>query len=226
MRNWMITFVVALLAATTAGATPVVHTITGGNVFIQVKHNGITLGSTTTALIGDSITIDADLLEVQAARLEIAPTLIILSSAVWGYDEINVGSAILEGDPGFSTIASIGDISLFTATAGPLTVSGSWSATDSSGTNPPAPSTPISFPVLSMTAIVHASPFFEINSVTINSVDGTNFGFPGEHLSIVANYFVTSTVPSPSPIPEPGTGLLLGLGLALLSSRRARSARN
>jgi len=209
---------------TTAGATPVVHTITGGNVFIQVKHNGITLGSTTTALIGDSITIDADLQELQAARLEIAPTLIILSSAVWGYDEINVESAILEGDPGFSTIASIGDVSLFTAVAGPLTVTGSWSATDSSGTNPPAPSTPISFPVLSMTAIVNASPLFQIDSVTINSVDGTDFGFPGEHLSIVADYFVTSTVSSP--IPEPGTGLLLGLGLALLSSRRTRSARN
>ena len=70
MRNWMITFVVALLAATTAGATPVVHTITGGNVFIQVKHNGITLGSTTTALIGDSITIDADLQEVVCNRRE------------------------------------------------------------------------------------------------------------------------------------------------------------
>jgi hypothetical protein len=213
-----------VLAATTARATPVLHTITGGNVTIDVKYNGTTIGSATTAMIGGSVIIDADLLQLDALRLEISPTLIILSVAVWGYDQINVESAILEGDPGFNTIVAIGVPALFTAVAGPLTVTGAWSATDSSGINSPAPSTPISFPVLAMTAIVNVSPLVEIDSVTINSIDGTAFGFPGDHLTIVANYYVTSTISTP--IPEPGTGLLLGLGLALLSSRRTRSSLN
>jgi len=164
------------------------------------------------ALTGDSVTVDTAALTLDAIRIVIAPTTISLSTSFGGYDEITVESAILEGTPSFATTASIGIPSLFTAVAGPLTVTGSWGATDSSGTNPATTGNPIVFDVLSLIAIVNVSPAVELDQVTINSIDGTPFGEPGKHLAIVASYSVLT--------PEPGTGLLVALGLAALAWRR------
>ena len=208
-----VSFFGLLLAAPAVRAVPIVYPVVGGHVDIFVRLGGVTIGSSTgVPLTGDSITVDASALSVDAIRLEIAPTTISLSQLFGGYDEITVESAILEGDPSFGTTTSIGSSSLFTAVAGPLTVTGSWGATDSTGTNLPTSGNSISFPVLSLIAIVNVNPRVELNSVTINSIDGTPFGHPGEHLTIVGTYVVLT--------PEPGTGLLLGLGLAVLAARR------
>jgi hypothetical protein len=160
---------------------------------------------------GDSITMDDTALTLDAIRLAIAPTTIFLSQSFGGYDVISVESAILEGGPSFASTAFFGIPSLFTALAGPLTVVGSWGATDSNGINPDTSGNPIVFDVLSLIAIVNANPVVEIDQVTINSIDGTPFGEAGKHLTIVASYSVLT--------PEPGTGLLVALGLVVLASR-------
>jgi hypothetical protein len=218
LKLTVISLVFGLLAAPAVRAVPIVYLVEGGYVDIDVRLGGVTIGSTNgVALIGDSITVDADALTLDAIRLEIAPLTITLSQPFGGYDEITVESAILEGDALFSTAFSIGVPSLFTAAAGPLTVTGSWGATDSLGINPPTSGQPISFPVLSVIAVVNQNPRVEINSVTINSIDGTPFGHPGEHLTIVATYVVTT--------PEPATGLLVALGLVILAALRAPRSR-
>ena len=202
-----------LLTAVGARAAPIVHPIDGGFVDIDVKLNGIVIGSSAgVALTGDSVTVDNTALTLDAIRLVFAPTTIFLSEHFGGYDEITVESAVLEGAPTFGTTASIGFPTLFTAVAGPLTVNGSWGATDSNGINPATSGNPINFDVLSLIAIVNVSPAVELDQITINSVDGTPFGETGKHLTIVASYHVLT--------PEPGTGLLLAFGVTALAWRR------
>ena len=214
----MISLAGFLLTAPAVRALPIVHNVVRGTVDIVVRLGGMTIGSSMgVALIGDSVTVDAAALTLDAIRLDIAPTMIFLSQPFGGYDEISIESAILEGDPSFATSASAGFPGLFTAVAGPLTVTGSWGATDSNGVNPPTSGNPISFSVLSLIAVVNVNPRVELNSVTINSIDGTPFGHPGEHLTIVATYVVET--------PEPETGLLLTLGLVLLLARRSPRSR-
>ena len=119
-------------------ALPVVYAVDGGSVDIEVRLGGTTIGSAPgVALLGDTVTIDAAALTLDAVRLEIAPVTISLSQSFGGYDEVTVESSILEGDLGFLTIASFGVPALFTAVAGPLTVTSSWGANDSTGTHPP-----------------------------------------------------------------------------------------
>ena len=177
-----------LVSASVARATPVVHAVSGGHVDIQVKLDGSVIGSATAAVTGDSITIDTAALTIDAIRLEIASTIISLSVPFGGYDEITVESAVLEGNVDFVTSSSSGIPSLFIAVAGPLTVAGSWGATDSTLVNPTTSGNPISFDVLSIIAITNTNPLVEMDSVTINSIDGTPFGHPGEQLTIVATY--------------------------------------
>jgi len=204
-----------LLTPSVVRAVPIVHSVSGGYVDIEVRLGGVVIGSSSgVALTGDSVTVDAAAMTLDGLRLEIAPTMISLSTPFGGYDEISVESAILEGDLSFATLSSIGVPSLFTAVAGPLTVTGSWGATDSSGTNPPTSGNAIIFPLVSVIGVVNVNPLVEINSVTINSIDGTPFGHPGEHLTIVGTYIVTT--------PEPHTGLLLAFGLIAMVARRNR----
>ena len=209
-------FIGLLWTAPAVRAVPIAHPVLGGYVDIDVKVDGLVIGSSNgVALTGDSITVDAAALTLDAIRLEIAPTMITLSESFGGYDEITVESAILEGAIGFATTASSGIPTLFTAVAGPLEVTGSWGATDSNGINPATSGNPIVFDVLSLIAIVNVSPAVEIDQVTINSIDGTPFGEVGRHLTIVASYHVLT--------PEPGTGLLVAFGLVVLAARRRRS---
>ena len=207
--------VLLLWAAPAVRAVPIVYDVNGGYVDIAVRLGGVTIGSTNgVALIGDSITVDAAALTLDAIRLDIAPTTITLSEHFGGYDQIVVESALIEGDIGFSTITAIGIPTLFTAVAGSLTVTGSWGASDSLGVSPTVSGNLITFPVVSVIAVVNANPAVELDSVTINSIDGTPFGHPGEHLTIVATYVVET--------PEPTTGLLLTLGLLLMLARRSK----
>jgi hypothetical protein len=218
-----ISFVCLLLTAPAVQAIPIVYAITGGYVDIDVKLGGVTIGSAPgVALLGDSVTVDDTALTIDAIRIDIASMMITLSQPFGGYDEITVESASLEGDPSFATSTSGGIPSFFTAVTGPLTVTGSWGATDSSGTNPPTSGNAITFPVLSLIAIVNTGPLLELNSVTINSIDGTPFGHPGEHLTIVGSYFVETNLLN---APEPGTGLLFAVGLVVLAAWRGPRSR-
>jgi len=214
-----LSFACLLLTASVAGASPIVYSIVGGTVDIDVKLDGVVIGSTSgVALTGDSVTVDAAAMTVDAIRIEIAPTMISLSERFGGYDEITVESAILEGTMAFTTIGSCCFPSNFTAFAGPLTVNGSWGATDSTMVNPDTSGHSIIFDVLTLSAVVMTNPNLMIDQVTINSIDGTPFGEPGKFLTIVASYTVLTAA-------EPETGLLVVVGLVALAWwRRGGSA--
>ncbi len=155
---------------------------------LQVLHGGIMLASVPdVAPISDSATIDVAVQALNAVHLEIAPATIASSRQFGDCDEIVVESSIPEGHSSFATFASIGVPAVLTAVAGPLTVTGSLGATDSTGVNPPGSRNSIAFPVLSLTELVDASPRLETDSATIDSIGGTPFGHPDEHLSVVRN---------------------------------------
>jgi hypothetical protein len=213
-----LSFACLLLTASGAGASPIVYSIVGGTVDIDVKLDGVVIGSTSgVALTGDSVTVDAAAMTVDAIRIEIAPTMISLSERFGGYDEITVESAILEGTMAFTTIGSCCFPGNFTAFAGPLTVNGSWGATDSTMVNPPTSGHSIIFDVLTLNAVVMTNPNLRIDQVTINSIDGTPYGEAGKFLTIVASYTVFTAA-------EPETGLLVALGLVALAWQRRRGS--
>ncbi len=203
-----------LLSGTWAGAVSTVYPVVGGHVDIDVRLNGVTIGSTTgVGLTGVSVTADTSLLNLEALELSITPnTLISLSQSFGGYNEIYIENATLTSSVGFTTLSSAGTPTFYAANAGPLEVNGTWAGVDTITSNPPVSNVPISYDVLAITGIVNTAPFLLIDSVTINSLDGAAFGEPGQNLTIVASYYVIT--------PEPGTGLLAGLGLVVLGVRQ------
>lgn len=208
---------VLLMAAGSAGAASIVHPVAGGHVDIDVRLNGVSIGSATgVPITGVSVTADTSALNLEAVEIAIAPnTPISLNQSFGGFNEITVESATLSSTVGFTTLSSAGIPSSYMANAGPLEVNGTWGADDTMGSNPSVSGVPITYDVLAITGIVNSSPFLLIDGVTINSLDGTAFGEPGSNLAIVASYYVIT--------PEPGTGLLAALGLVILGGSRRTS---
>ena len=209
-----------VFVAASAGAVSTVYPVTGGHVNIDVQLNGISIGSANgVGLTGVSVTADTALTNLEALELSITPNVpISLSQTFGGYDEIIVESATLTSVLGFTTHSSSGTPTFYNANAGPLEVNGSWGGTDTSGTNPTVTGQAITYDVLAVTGIVNTVPFLLINGVTINSLDGADFGEPGEILTVVASYYVLT--------PEPGTGLLAAFGFLILGWRQRRGARS
>lgn len=188
---------------------------------IDVLLNAVSIGSANgVPITGVSVTADTAQTNLEGLELSIAPNVpIALSESFGGFDQITVESATLTSAVGFTTLSSSGVPTFYTANAGPLEVNGFYGAADSGGVASPVSNVPISYDVLAITGIVNTVPFLEINSVTINALDGTFFGEPGKHLTIVASYYVTA-------VPEPGTGMLAALGLVALGWRQRRRVRN
>ena len=207
-------FVIVLLCTSGAGAASISYPVVGGHVDIDVRLNGLSIGSTSgVPITGVSVTADTSALNLEYVEISIAPnTPISLTQSFGGFNEITVESATLTSSVGFTTLSSLGVPSFYTANAGPLEVSGTWGADDTIGSNPSVSGVPIVYDVLAITGIVSTSPFLLIDGVTINSLDGAAFGEPGNNLAIVASYYVVT--------PEPGTGLLAALGLVMLGARR------
>ena len=65
----------------------------------------------------------------------------------------------------------------------------------------------------------HVARIHRRSVVTINRIDGTPVGEPGQELTIIAHYVVTGSVAGGGGLPEPGTGLLFAVGLLLLAAR-------
>ena len=205
-----------------ASASPIQYAVTGGSVQIMVMVGASVVGTTTSPGLSGTITLDPVAHSLNSLDLNLDPNIaLVLSSAYGGYDSIMIESASLTGDAGFGPLGvpQVNPAS-YTASAGPLTVNGFWSATDSFGVNPPAPSTSIAYAVNTVTAVVNTSPLVTISGVTLNSLSGASFSEPSD-LTVLASFFVTSV----TVIPEPGTALLTGFGLALMAATR-RHARS
>ncbi|MFP8877925.1 MAG: PEP-CTERM sorting domain-containing protein [Myxococcota bacterium] len=203
-----------------ASSAPIVYTVVGGYVNIDVLVNGVSIGAANgVAITGVSVTADTAQTNLEALELSIAPNVAIsLSQSFGGFDQINVESATLTSALNFTTLSSSGIPTFYTVNAGPLEVNGFYGAVDSNGVTSPVSNVPINYDVLAITGIVNTVPFLEINSVTINALDGAHFNEPGHHLTIVASYYVTA-------VPEPGTGMLAAFGLIVLGLRGRWSVR-
>ena len=225
-RAWITSLgVLALLCLPLgASAAPILYAVTGGNVQITVMVGASMVGSATSPGLTGTITLDPVLHSLNSLDLNIDPNIsLVLSSAYGGYDSILIESASLTGDAGFGPLGMpIVNPASYITVAGSLTVNGSWSATDSLGVNPPAPSTGIAYPVGSVTAVVNTFPEISIIGVTLNSLSRDAF-FEASDLTVLANFSVTSLTLIPEPVPEPGTALLAGFGLALMAATRRHS---
>ena len=198
-----------LITSTEARAVPVTHPMGSGTAQIRVFVGATEIGSTNTTLLGGSVVIDHTAQSVDAVAITLGPNIpLSLSTPYGGYDNVVIENVSLSDAAGYTStlLSSIG--TTFQVAAGPLDVAGSWGATDSGGTNPPAANVPIGFSVPTLLAIVNGS--LEMNGVTLAAIDGTPFGEP-EPLQILADLqFVLA--------PEPGTAVLLGFSLATLSA--------
>jgi hypothetical protein len=83
--------------------------------------------------------------------------------------------------------------------------------------NPPQSGQSIVFGVPSLSAVVNTNPNVTIDQVTINSLNGNDYGEPGRFLTIVASYTVFTAA-------EPETGLLVVVGLVALAWQRRRGS--
>ena len=223
-RAWITSLGVLFLLCLplSASAAPILYSVTGGSVQITVMVGASIVGQTTSPGLSGTLTLDSVAHSLDSLDLSLDPNIgLALSAAYGGYDSIVIESASLTGDVGFAPIgAPTVNPSSYVASAGSLTVDGFWSATDSGGINPAAPSTAIAYGVPIVTAVVNTIPIVSISGVTLNSLSGAAFGEASD-LTVLASFAVTSV----TVIPEPGTALLAGFGLVLMaaSRRHARS---
>ncbi len=202
-----------------ASAAPILYDVTSGSVSITVLVGGVVVGSTISPGLSGSLTLDSAAQTMDSLNLVLDPNISLsLSTPYGGYDEITIETASLTSDVGFGPIMppSPGG-SGYTVFVGPLTVNGSWGATDSSGTNPVAGGVPISYPVPSLSAVVNTSPLVSIVGVTLTALDGATYGEASD-LTVLASFAVNNVVV----IPEPGTALLVASGLLILAARHRR----
>ncbi len=200
---------VLLLTTVDAHAVPITHPVVSGTAQIRVFVGATEIGSTNTTLLGGSVVIDHTAQSLDAVAITLGPNIpLSLSTPYGGYDNVVIENVSVSDGAGYTStlLSSIG--STFQVSAGPLDVAGSWGATDSGGTNPPAANVPIGFSVPLLLAIVNGS--LEMNGVTLAAIDGTPFG-ETEPLQILADLQIAL-------VPEPGTAVLFGFSLAALSA--------
>ena len=206
-----------LLAVPSAGAAPILYSVTSGSATVEVLVGGVSIGQATNVAVTGSVSVDSGALLLDSVNLSLAPnTSLTLSASYGGFDQITIEAAALTSDGGFASVLPPVPVSpsTFGVYAGSLTVSGSWAAADSGGVRLPVSGVPITYPVPVLSAVVSTNPLLNIQSVTLTALNGGDFG-ESQDLVVLASFAVFA-------IPEPGTGLLAGLGLALLAGARRR----
>ncbi|MDE0884805.1 MAG: hypothetical protein OSB70_04675 [Myxococcota bacterium] len=204
-----------------ASAAPVTYNLTGGTANITVMVNGLVIGSAISPTLTGSVTLDAVTPSIDAIDVTLASNILLnLSTPYGGYDQITIETASVVDAAGYGPTAApvATGTGSYTTFAGPLDVSGSWGATDSTGTAIPATVSgiAIAYQMSQMTAVVGPGPNVSITGVTLHSLSGAAYGEASD-LTVVAvlNLFAT-------PVPEPSSGLLAAWGLALLAGARRR----
>lgn len=201
-----------------ARAVPITYDLTGGSATIQVLVGGVLIGTGASPTLSGSVTLDSATPSIEALDVTLAPNiLMVLTTAYGGYDEITIETASVVSAVGFGpTNPPIASGSSYTTYTGPIDVTGSWGATNSSGTPAGVSGNAIAYQMTEMISVVGPGTDVVITGVTLHSLDGATFGEASD-LTVVAvlNLFAT-------PVPEPSSGLLAAWGLALLAGARRR----
>jgi hypothetical protein len=186
--------------------------VTSGSANVDVLVGGVLVGQALNVGVTGDVTVDSAALTIESVNLQLDPNVALsLSITYGGFDQVTIEAASLTSDVGFGAVVPAVPVSAssFNAVVGGLTVNGTWAASHSSSGIPPVSGVPLAYSVPAMSAVVSSTPLINIQSVTLNALDGAAFG-EVQDLVVRADFIVFA-------IPEPGTALLLGLGLAGLA---------
>ena len=200
---------------TAAGALPTVYNFTSGSVTVTGTAGATVLFGDTVPLTGTAVTFDAAIPNLDSFSFvggTTTPTL--MSASFGGYDSFTLNSFTIAPGVGYTNLSTVmTGPGMYSFAVGPVDVSGSATAMDTTLTLPDAV-IPFGF------ANPTAAGTLDINTGTLD-LTGVTLGsilVPGEAqpLIIKADILFTGLVP------EPGTGILVGMGLAGLAYARRR----
>ena len=209
------------LGASGAAAAPILYTVTSGSANVDVLVGGILVGQALNVGVTGNVTLDSAALTIDSVNLQLDPNVALsLSITYGGFDQVTIETASLTSDVGFGAVVPAVPVSAssFNTIVGALTVNGSWAGSHSSSGVAPVSNVPIVYPVPAMSAVVSSTPLINIQSVTLNALNGAAFG-EAQDLVVRAEFIVFA-------IPEPGTALLLGVGLFALAVSGSRARTN
>jgi len=223
--SWLVPLlVVALQVSGSANASPVTYFFSSGHATVTATTDpgGVSvMGATSLALDGVFVEFDDGTIGLVDFSLTVPNSgLISLDSAYGGYDQIVIESADLSPGTGYSTLfGQLVGPGQYTFVAGPIDINGTYSAYDSTNTNPPVMGMNVPF---TDTSLISGSVdtnlvTLELTGITLAKLPGVAFG-ETDDLEIKADIVFTGVVP------EPGTAGLLGIGLLTMGCWRRASA--
>lgn len=230
LLRWIFGAVMAMtlaLGSTEGRAVPIEYTATAGASVQILVLEGFTTPLTSQSIpleLTSTITIDSVTDELLGFDFSLSPgSVLSLSSAYGGYDQITLNSVEISSGPSFATSNVVSAGAGYTFQASGIVVDGEYVAADTGGGQPASPATPLPAFSSNLNGAYEPSTFeLSFHGVQIALLPGAQFG---ESSSLLVQGTFSVTGGSPVVIPEPSTGILLAGGLLLLGSRRRSKSR-
>jgi hypothetical protein len=212
----------ALFLTTAAQAAPLTFTFLNGTAQITATAGATLIASTTVSLNGAFVDFDPATPEVIDFSITMGQSPVIPNvNPYGGFDEFRIEFAdIVPGVAFANQFISPTGPNTWNFLVGPVDVSGNYSASDSTGTNPSVMNIPAPFVGASFLngSIDSDLIMFELLGITLTELAGAAFGEADDLI-------VKADITWVGQIPEPSSGLLLAAGLAMLGSRKRHTYR-
>jgi len=204
-----------VLIAGSAGAVTS-FTFVSGEVHITASAGVTPVVDTIVALDGTFVNFETAPVGVPDFEISLLPTgPITMLNPYGGYDEFTIVEAILKPGTLYSSSGVFVSGSEYSVLMGPIAVDATYSATDSSMTNPPSGNVVLpTFENPTLSATVDTDLIsFEMMGITLGVLPGAAFGEPFPLI-------VKGDITFYGVVPEPSTGLLVGLGIFGMGAQR------